>query len=315
MTLSIVSLTLSTGLATPDDIAYVRDFNRFYSARMGMTRYGLHKTGHQLAEARVLYELGEGVTATAALRRRLRMDGGQLSRLLRRLEEEGLIDRLPSDRDGRKQEVRLTGDGEDALALLDERARDEVAELLQHVPDPEGVVEAMAELRRRLEGRWRTELRELRVGDLGWLVERHGVLYAREYGWDESFERLVAKIAAEFDPRSDRGWVAELDGRRAGVVLCVHDDDRTARLRTLLVEPFARGHALGGRLVDAVIEHARRSGYKTLTLWTNDVLVDARRLYERKGFELVSEAPHHAFGHDLTEQTWSLTLQPWTETS
>lgn len=297
------------------DIEAVRDFNRFYSSRLGMTRYGLHKTGHQLAEARVLYELGAGVTAAAAIRERLGMDSGQLSRLLARFEADGLIVRTPSDDDGRRLKIELTAAGREAYELLDRRAREEVADLLGQVPDPEGVIATMHELRRRLEGRRQVTLRGPRPGDFGWLVERHGVLYAREYGWDASFERFVAKIAGEFDPEQDRAWIAELDGVRAGAVLCVHEDDRTARLRTLLVEPYARGIGVGGRLVDAVIEHARRRGYERLTLWTNDVLADARRLYERKGFQLEHEAPHRAFGHDLVEQTWSLSLQPWTETS
>jgi GNAT superfamily N-acetyltransferase len=146
-------------------------------------------------------------------------------------------------------------------------------------------------------------------------VERHGALYALEYGWDQSFERLVAGIAAAFDPQTDAGWIAELDGERAGCVLCVHEDERTARLRTLLVEPHARGAGLGSRLVDEVIHHARARGYETLVLWTNDVLTAARRVYERAGFTLQHEAPHRAFGRDLTEQTWSLTLRPCDETS
>ena len=157
-------------------------------------------------------------------------------------------------------------------------------------------------------------IRDLKIGDLGWLVERHGVLYATEYGWDGSFERMVAGIAAAFDPEHDRAWVAEVDGQRTGAVLCVHDTPANAKLRTLLVEPHARGLGLGTRLVDQVIEHARQRGYRTLTLWTNDILHAARTIYERAGFTLQHEAPHHAFGHDLTEQTWSLTLQPWTET-
>ena len=172
----------------------------------------------------------------------------------------------------------------------------------------------MQRLRAAIEPTRETVIRGLRPGDLGWLVERHGVLYAREYGWDASFERLVAQIAADFDPDQDRAWIAEVDGERAGAVLCVHDTPETAKLRTLLVEPRARGLGLGTRLVDEVIEHARRRGYRTLTLWTNDVLHAARRIYERAGFTLQHEAPHRAFGHDLTEQTWSLTLQPWTET-
>jgi len=153
-------------------------------------------------------------------------------------------------------------------------------------------------------------LRGLEPGDLGWLVERHGVLYAREYRWDESFERLVARIAADFTPRTDRMWGAEIGGERVGAVLCVHQDETTAKLRTLLVEPVARGRGVGGALVDEVIRHAKQRGYSTLTLWTNDVLTAARRIYERAGFVLTDESPHHAFGHDLTEQTWSLTLKP-----
>ena len=157
-------------------------------------------------------------------------------------------------------------------------------------------------------------MRGLEPGDLGWLVERHGVLYAREYGWDQSFERLVASIAAEFNPGTDRGWVAETH-ERIGAVLCVHVDDATAKLRTLLVEPQARGLGLGTTLVQEVIRHAKQRGYSTLTLWTNSVLHAARRIYEREGFTLQQEHAHQAFGHYLVEQTWSLTLSAWTETS
>jgi GNAT superfamily N-acetyltransferase len=140
------------------------------------------------------------------------------------------------------------------------------------------------------------------------MVERHGVLYAREYGWDETFEILVASIMGAFDPAKDAAWVAELDGRRVGCVLCVHHDDRTAKLRTLLVEPDARGHGIGATLVKHVIDHARGRGYTKLTLWTNDVLTAARRIYEKAGFALEHESPHRAFGHDLVEQTWTLNL-------
>ena len=158
-------------------------------------------------------------------------------------------------------------------------------------------------------------VRGLEPGDLGWLVERHGVLYAREYGWDQSFERLVASIAAEFNPDTDRALDRGDDTSAIGAVLCVHADDATAKLRTLLVEPQARGLGLGTTLVQEVIRHAKQRGYTTLTLWTNDVLHAARRIYEREGFTLQHEAPHQAFGHDLVEQTWSLTLSAWTETS
>jgi GNAT superfamily N-acetyltransferase len=157
-------------------------------------------------------------------------------------------------------------------------------------------------------------IRGPRPGDLGWLVERHGAIYAEEYGWDTSFERLVAKIVADFDPGKDQAWFADYAGARAGCVLCVHKDETTAMLRTLLVEPFARGSGLGSQLVDEVIRYAKAQRYTTLSLWTNDVLTAARRIYERAGFTLDHEAPHHAFGHDLVEQTWSLNLTTWTET-
>jgi len=306
---------MSTTLADPSHIAAAREFGRFYTAKLGMTRSSVYRTRFSLAEARVLYELGAGVDAVAALKRRTAMDGGQLSRLLKRLEADGLIDRLPSPTDGRKQLVKLTGDGEDAYATLDATSREEVGALLDQAADPAAAIAAMEQLKRALEPkRHAVTIRGPEPGDFGWLVERHGVLYAREYGWDASFERLVAQIAAEFDPDHDRAWIAEADGVRSGAVLCVHQDEKTAKLRTLLVEPSARGLGLGTRLVNEVITHARAGGYETLTLWTNDVLHAARRVYEKTGFQLQGEAPHRAFGHDLVEQTWSLTLHPWTET-
>ena len=302
-------------MADPAQIAALRDFNRFYTSRLGMTRNGLHSTTHPLAEARVLFELGaHGTLETTALREALQIDAGQLSRLIKRLQDQRLIERLPSPADARRQQVGLTTAGTEAFERLDAGSRQEVGALLDALPDPSAALDAMRRLRAAIEPARDVVVRDPRIGDLGWLVERHGVLYAREYGWDDSFERLVARIAADFDPRGDRGWIAELDGQRAGAVLCVHDTPDNAKLRTLLVEPHARGLGLGTQLVDAVIRHAKTRGYTTLTLWTNDILHAARRIYERAGFVLEREAPHHAFGHDLIEQTWSLTLQPWTET-
>jgi GNAT superfamily N-acetyltransferase len=206
--------------------------------------------------------------------------------------------------------VRLTDAGEAAFATVNERSGEEISALLEAAP---GIAEAMQRLRRALEPHT-VRLRGLEPGDLGWLVERHGVLYASEYGWDQRFERLVAQIAADFEPETDRGWIAETH-ERVGAVLCVHDTDTTAKLRTLLVEPQARGLGLGTKLVQEVIRHAKQRGYETLTLWTNDVLHAARRIYEREGFTLQHEAANPAFGHDLVEQTWSLNLSAWTETS
>ncbi len=259
----------------------------------------------------MLYELGShGAMETSALRDVLDVDAGQLSRLLGRLESEGMIARAPSPGDARRRRVQLTAEGERAFATLDRRTIAQIGGLLDQLPEPHQnrLIAALEEIRGALEPRGEVALRGLEPGDLGWMVERHGILYAREYGWDESFELLVAQIMGAFRPGTDRGWIATLDGRRAGGVLCVHDTDATAKLRTLLVEPEARGHGIGARLVDAVIEHARRQGHEELVLWTNDILTAARRIYQRAGFVLTSEAPHHAFGHDLVEQTWSLRL-------
>jgi GNAT superfamily N-acetyltransferase len=242
------------------------------------------------------------------------MDAGQLSRLLAKLEGAGYVERHRCADDARRQTARLTDAGRAAFATLDRRSAEEVAALLDTLPerDQAELIAATKRIRRVLDPpRERAVLiRGPRPGDLGWLVERHGALYAQEYGWDQSFERLVAQIAADFDPATDAAWIAELDDERAGCVLCVHEDADTAKLRTLLVEPDARGAGLGAKLVDEVIRHAKARGYRTLTLWTNDVLTAARRVYERAGFTLRHEAPHRAFGKDLVEQTWSLTLKP-----
>jgi DNA-binding MarR family transcriptional regulator/GNAT superfamily N-acetyltransferase len=300
-------------MAAAERIEVVRAFNRFYTHRLGLVRGGLVKTPYPLAEARVLYELGHhGAMETASLRASLDVDAGQLSRLLGRLEGEGLLAREPSPGDARRRRVALTPHGEQAFATLDRRTVEQVGELLDEIPDDRQVrlIAALTEVRTALEAPKTPAiaLRGPEPGDFGWMVSCHGELYSREYGWNQSFEILVAGIMGAFRPDVDRGWIATLDGRRAGCVLCVHHDEHTAKLRTLLVEPEARGHGLGAQLVDAVIEHARARGYAELVLWTNDILTAARRIYERAGFTRTSEAPHHAFGHDLVEQTWSLTL-------
>src|SRR3954452_6217970 len=318
LTKSRNSLTMATTMADPERVAAVRAFNRFYTSRFGMVRNGPHRTEHPLAEARVLYEASRGSTEVAALKRALAIDAGHLSRLLRRLEDGGLLTRERSREDARRLHVRLPPRGRATFHRLDLRSAGEVSDLLDELPEPDQqrLIAAMGEIGRVLGERERTlVIRGPRPGDLGWLVERHGALYAQEYGLEASFERLVAGIVAGFDPERDAAWIAETGGARAGCVLCVHKDDRTAMLRTLLVEPHARGTGLGARLVDEGIRHARARGYAELTLWTNDVRAAARRIYERAGFTLVHEAPHHACGHDLVEQTWSLNLTTWTETS
>jgi DNA-binding MarR family transcriptional regulator/GNAT superfamily N-acetyltransferase len=301
-----------------DRVASVRAFNRFYTSRIGVLHAGLHETPYGLTEARVLYELAQrDTTEVADLRAAIAVDAGYLSRLLARLERDGLIERERSADDGRRQRARLTAKGAAAFATLDERARDEVGALLAGLSEAEQrrVVEAMAAIEDAFAPRRAPRAFVLRPpgpGDLGWIVQRHGSLYAREHGWNSDMEALVARVVADYaaghDPAREAAWIADLDGEPAGCVMCVADDERTARLRLLLVEPRARGLGLGGRLVDGCVRFARAAGYERITLWTNDVLAGARRIYERAGFELVRSEPHRSFGHELVGQDWSRRL-------
>lgn len=300
-------------------VAEVREFNRFYTATIGVLRDGLLRTPYSLTEARVIFELAQrDETEVAELRRTLDLDAGYLSRILARFAADGLVDRGRSATDGRRQVIRLTGAGQDAYKLLDERSRTEIQGLLDGLPpgDQHKLLQAMSTIRGLLSrtGRSAVVLREPRPGDPGWVVARHGELYAGEYGWDAEFEALVAGIVADFtrahDPARERAWIAEVDGERAGCVLCVRDDESTARLRVLLVEPDARGMGVGGRLVTECVEFARSAGYRRMVLLTYDALTAARRIYQRAGFELVSAQPVHHYGHDLVEQEWALTLTP-----
>jgi DNA-binding MarR family transcriptional regulator/GNAT superfamily N-acetyltransferase len=308
----------------------MRAFNRFYTNLIGALDYSRHlHTPYTLTEARVLYELVHASQADSAdLRSELSVDAGQLSRMLTRFEERGLVSRGPSQRDARRVSVELTADGREAAGLLEERSQSAVESLLARIPetDRELLAQSLRTARGILEGGGgsgeesgggkkapRIRMRAPRPGDLGWIIELNASVYAEEFGWDETYEALVARIVAEFagghDPRREAAWVAELDGQRAGCVMCVSDSaPDTARLRLLLVDPRARGHRLGTRLVGECVEFARDAGYREMVLWTNDVLADARRIYQRAGFELVKEEPHHSFGHDLVGQDWRLEL-------
>ena len=300
-------------------IEAVRRFNRFFTRRIGVLRGGLLHTPYSLTEARILFEISrrDGLTASD-LSRELGLDPGYLSRILARLGRRGLIDKVRSETDGRQRLLSLTSEGQDAFSLLDSRSREEVAEMLgEHSEEDQ---------RRLLEAMWTIEsvltrgfkfsepffLRQHEPGDMGWVVHRHGVLYAWEYGWDERFEALVARIVADFinnyDPAKERCWIAEMNGERVGCVFVVKASDTVAKLRLLLVEPTARGLGLGTRLVEECIRFARNRGYETLTLWTNSVLEAARHIYEEHGFVLVDEEEHHSFGHDLVGQNWELAL-------
>jgi DNA-binding MarR family transcriptional regulator/GNAT superfamily N-acetyltransferase len=299
----------------------VRAFNRFYTGVIGALDYGRHLYApYTLTESRVLYELAQVPHLDAVdLRTLLDLDAGYLSRILNKFEDAGLIERGPSQSDPRRRRVRLTARGREAAALLDERARETVGAMLDTVApaDRPRLAEAMRTVQQVLgEDGDRSEevvLREPRPGDLGWIVQRNAALYAAEYGWNADYEGLVARIVADFaedhDPHLERVWIAERAGRPVGCVMCVRDDaPGTARLRLLLVEPEARGHGIGDRLVRAVIDFARGVGYRDLVLWTNDVLSGARRIYQRHGFVLVAEKPHRSFGKDLVGQDWRLDL-------
>jgi DNA-binding MarR family transcriptional regulator/GNAT superfamily N-acetyltransferase len=295
----------------------VREFSRFYTNVIGILREGLLETPYTLTEGRVVYELAQREsTEVADLRRALDLDPGYMSRILASFEADGLVSRSRSERDGRRQVIALTRRGREAFATLNARSAGQIRQLLsplsQH--DRARLVESLGVGRQLLgdELRGRVTLRVPRSGDYGWVVERHGALYRTEYDWDETMEGLIATIVGAFaqghDPERERAWIAELAGVRVGCVFCVRKSDDVAQLRLLLVEPAARGHGLGTRLVEACIDFARGAGYRELVLWTNDVLHAARRIYERAGFRLVEEGRHQSFGHDLVEQTWSLEL-------
>ena len=273
-----------------------------------------------LTESRVLYEIAhrDGLTA-AELGRELGLDPGYLSRILKRFESRGLVRRLASAEDGRQSELAMTKEGRAAFAPLNRASEQQVGELLAGLSEPRRreLVAAMATIERLL---GRTDepdvpyiLRPLQTGDIGWITRRQGMLYATEYGWDETFEALVAEIAAAFvktfDPKREACWIAEREGEIVGSVFVVRQSDAVAKLRLLYVEPAARGFGIGRRLVEECIRFARMKNYRTLTLWTNDCLVSARRIYEEAGFRLVAQENHHSFGKDLVGQNWELYLR------
>jgi DNA-binding MarR family transcriptional regulator/GNAT superfamily N-acetyltransferase len=300
-------------------VAKVRAFNRLYTGVIGILDEGPADAEYSLSEARVLFELSQrDSTFVSDLRKRLDLDGGYASRLLGKLEARGLLVRDRCETDARRQVVRLTEAGRSASTMLNERSATQIGSLLERFDETE---------QRRLLGAMGTisglvgdrpaapalVLRPPRAGDLGWVVHRHGVLYAREHGWDESFEALAARFAADYADGTgtarQAGWIAELDGERVGCVFCVPGPgSRTAKLRMLVVEPAARGAGVGKRLVEECLEFARSSGYSAIELWTVDVLAAARTLYERAGFQLVEAKPERLFGQDLVAQTWRLEL-------
>lgn len=302
-----------------DHISAVRHFNRFFTRQIGVLREGLLHSPYSLTEARIIFELANRSNLTASdLCNELGLDAGYLSRILNKLERQNLIEKTRSDDDGRQRLISLTTAGQNAFSLLDKRSNDEVSEMLSELSEGDQIrlIDAMHTIEAILDHGFKYAepfyLRHHEPGDMGWIIHQHGLLYHQEYGWDESFEALVAQICADFinnyNSQKERCWIAEMQGEQVGSIFCVKASEDVAKLRLLLVAPKARGLGLGTRLVKECIRFARRSGYKKLTLWTNDVLVEARKIYEKNGFKLVGEEPHHSFGHDLIGQNWDLIL-------
>jgi DNA-binding MarR family transcriptional regulator/GNAT superfamily N-acetyltransferase len=304
-------------------IAAVRRFTRFYTRKIGVLDQRLLHSPFSLSEARVIYELAhaDGLTATV-LGDWLGIDAGYLSRMLAGFARRGLITRRRSANDGRERVLELTARGHKAFAPLDEGSNAEVAALLGDLSPlrQQRVVQAMGTIEQLLTPAPARDdgksppftFRSHRPGDMGWITHRQAVLYHQEYGWNEEYEALIAgimsKFITDFDPAMERCWIAERDGEIVGSVFLVRKAKSIAKLRLLYVEPSARGLGIGARLVDECIRFARSKSYRTMTLWTNSVLVSARRIYESAGFRLVQEEKHHAFGKDLTGQNWDLHL-------
>jgi len=297
----------------------VRRFSRFYTKHIGLLHEKILRSPFSLAEARVVYELAhhENVTATE-LSNELGLDAGYLSRILRDFNKRGLVDKGLCEEDGRKKYLKLSDKGQAAFAGINARSRKEIETTLDNLlpADRARLVQAMqtieALLGARPEHRVPYILRSHQPGDMGWVVHRHGILYAEEYAWDEQFEALVAEIVTGFiqnyDSRRDRCWIAEMEGEIVGSVFLVKQSESTAKLRLLLVEPKARGLGIGSRLVNDCIKFAQQVGYRKVTLWTNNILTAARRIYQTAGFRRVNEQPHQSFGQDLVAETWELKL-------
>jgi DNA-binding MarR family transcriptional regulator/GNAT superfamily N-acetyltransferase len=299
-------------------VASVRSFNRFYTKQIGLLRKGYLDSPFSLAEVRVLYEVAHRTSPIASqISKELDLDAGYLSRVLANFEKRGLISRKPGS-DARQSHLSLTARGRRAFTALEDKTQTHAGQMLAKLSDADRnrLVDAMRTIQRLLGGQTEPNrsyvLRPHQPGDIGWVIHRHGALYAAEQGWDERFEALVAQIAAKFvrnfDPRRERCWIAEQEGAILGSIFLVKKSARVAQLRMLLVEPSARGLGLGKRLVDECVRFAREAGYKKITLWTQSDLLAARGIYAKAGFRLVKRQPIRDFGAELVSETWDLDL-------
>lgn len=302
-----------------DSVAAVRRFNRFYTRRIGVLQGGLLASPYSLTEVRVMYELAHRSKPTASeLGNELGLDAGYLSRILRRFRKEGLIASAGSKDDARRTHLWLTDKGRRTFGPLERGTDKQVAAMLGMLPttQQDRLVAAMRSVEALLDGEGgaapRFTLRKHRPGDMGWVISAHGSLYAQEFGWDESFEALVAEIAVgfirKFNPERERCWIAEMDGEPVGSVFLVQQSKTVAKLRLLIIDPKARGYGLGKQLVGACIAHARNLGYRKMTLWTQSSLLAARHIYKEAGFRLVETEPHNSFGVELVGEFWTLKL-------
>jgi DNA-binding MarR family transcriptional regulator/N-acetylglutamate synthase-like GNAT family acetyltransferase len=303
-----------------DQVEVVRGFNRFYTRQIGVLEEGLLASPFTLTQARVLFELGARKAATASeIGEVLGLDAGYLSRIVQNFVAQDLVERTPSREDGRQWMLSLTREGRKVFRGLDQASHKVTASSLSRlsVLQRDRLLASMKDVQRLLLSENDSNevvVRTYRAGDVGWAIERHGQLYADEFGWSEEFEALVATLFAQFatkhDPEKERFWIAEVNGERVGCVFVVRyaKDPNVAQLRCLLVDPKGRGLGIGKRLVDECLVFAKQAGYTKMMLWTNDVLVSARRIYQAAGFSLLSEEPHHSFGKDLVGQVWERTL-------
>ncbi|MGV7215429.1 bifunctional helix-turn-helix transcriptional regulator/GNAT family N-acetyltransferase [Bradyrhizobium sp. UFLA05-112] len=309
----------SAGPVSDDQVEAVRAFNRFYTRKLGVLDQQLLKTPFSLSEARVLYELAHGGERSAKeIGIELGLDPGYLSRIVQNFDEAGLIARKPLPTDRRQYQLSLTAKGRQAFARLERSSQEDVAAMLRPLTetDRKRLTGAMDTVERLL-AMPRAEpapaiLRDPRPGDMGWVVQSHGALYASEYGFDSGFEALVAEIVAKYmtsyDASRERCWIADIEGRPVGSVFLVKASDDVAKLRLLLLDPVARGRGLGQRLVAECVSFARACGYRRMTLWTQSILVGARKIYQDAGFKLVASEPHRSFGQNLTGETWERDL-------
>lgn len=304
------------------NIEAVRRFNRFYTQSLGVLNEGLLESPFSLTEARVLYELAQrGIATATEMGAALKLDAGYLSRILHAFEKRKLLSRKSSSRDARQSELKLTAAGRREFQKLDRLSKRQVETMLAGLSGQETqqLLAAMQSIEQLLGDAEKPEnasylLRPVRPGDLGWVVRAHGEYYGGVHGWDETFEALVARVAADFinnfDPQKERCWIAERDGEPVGSVFLVRKSATVAKLRLLIVDPRARGMGIGKRLVDECTRFARQAGYRKITLWTNHILKEARGIYQAAGYRLVRSKTNFAFGKQQIDETWELTLSP-----